>query len=158
MLSQLKHLSFEADGRYATDQELQFVNDYAQSFNLRLQTYQKLQTIESALVQQVYDKLKSHKALPLYFAGDDVSHKWKQDTIRVLRYSAIAMLMNDPETLQERFLLWFQTIMRSFGVQQNCDITYGIMQEIVKEHLTPTQANLFCPILEINRRYLGNKS
>jgi hypothetical protein len=157
MLSQLKLLSFEADGRYATDEELQFVNDYAQSFNLRLQTYQRLRAIESVLVQQVYDKLKSHHALPLYFAGDDVSHKWKQDTIRVLRYSAVAMLMDDPETLQERFLLWFQTIMRSFGVQQNCNITYGIVQEVVKEHLSPSQASLLCPILEINRRYLSQE-
>jgi hypothetical protein len=157
MLSQLEQLSFAVDGRYATDFELQFIDDYAQSFNLRLQTYQKLRAIESTVVQQAYDKLKSQHASVFQFAGNDLSQKWKQDTIRVLRYSAVAMLMNDTETLQERFLLWFQTIMRSFGVQRNCRLTYEVMQEVVKEHLTPSQANLFCPILELNRHSLGKE-
>lgn len=158
MLSQLKHLSSETDSGYAMDHELQFMKDYVESFSLRLQTYQKLQAVESILVQQVYDKLKQHQGLPLHLAGEDLSHKWKQDTIRVLRYSAVAMLMDDPATLRERFLLWFQTIMRSFGAQQNCNITYGIVLEVVKDHLTTSQANLFCPILEINRQYLSGES
>ncbi|MBD2460983.1 phycobilisome protein [Oscillatoria sp. FACHB-1407] len=155
MLSQANRLSSQIDGRYADDIELQFISEYIQSFRLRLQTYEKLQAAEAEIVQQVYDKMQVLN--PGLFApgNTDLSSKWKRDTIRTLRYSATAMLVNDPETLQERFLSWFQTIMRSFGAQQSCNTTYEIMQEVVKQHLTTAQANLFCPILALNQRYLG---
>lgn len=155
MLSQFSHLSLQADGRYADDAELQFISDYTQSFHLRLQTYEKLQASESQIVQQVYDKIRVLNPHLFRLGNDDLSNKWKRDTIRTLRYSAAAMLVNDPATLEERFLSWFQTIMRSFGAQRSCDLTYQVMQEVVKQHLTVTQANLFCPILALNQRYLG---
>lgn len=157
MLSQLQKLSVETDGRFATDEELLFVHQYARSFGLRLQTYQKLQAAEAIIVQQVYTRLQALD--PTLFQGqpDDLSAKWKRDTIRVLRYSAIAMLLNDPTTLQERLLFWFQSIMKAFGAQRSCHLTYTAMQEVVKQYLSPVQASLFCPILEINRKLLGTK-
>ena len=155
MLSQLEKLSLNTDGRYASDEELQFVSDYMQSFSLRAQTYQKLQSVEAAIVQQVEEKMRSRDPNLFRSGNEDVSAKWKRDTLRVLRYSAVAMLMNDPETLCERFLFWFQTIMKAFSAQKSCNATYEVMQEVVKQHLTPVQASLFCPILEINRRTLS---
>jgi hypothetical protein len=85
----------------------------------------------------------------------DLTTKWKRDTIRVLRYSAIALLLDDPDTLRERFLFWFRTIMKAFGAERSCNLTYSVMQEVVRQILTPPQANLFCPILETNRQILG---
>lgn len=155
MLSQLKNLSLETDGRYATDAELQFLIDYARSYRLRLETYQKLKEIEAEVVQQVYTKMRSMEPGLLRSGNEDVSAKWKGDTLRVLRYSAIAMLMNDPDTLQERFLYWFQSIMRAFGAQRSCGVTYELMQSVIKKHLSASQADLFCPVLELNRRLLG---
>ncbi|MBC7968791.1 MAG: phycobilisome protein [Verrucomicrobia bacterium] len=155
MLSQLEKLSLNTDGRYASDEELQFVGDYVQLFGLRLQTYQTLQLVEAAIVQQVETKMRLLDPNLFRSGNEDVSAKWKRDTLRVLRYSAVAMLMNDPETLRERFLFWLQTIMKAFGAQKSCNATYEVMQEVVKQHLTPVQAGLFCPILEINRQTLG---
>lgn len=155
MLSQANKLSLQVDGRYATDEELQFFNQYTQSYGLRLQTYQKLQASEASIVNQVYTKMKAIDPMLFHSGNEDISQKWKRDTMRVLRYSAAAMLLNDPETMQERFLLWFQTIMRAFSAQRSCEVTYQVMQEVVKQHLTATQAALFCPILELNRRALG---
>ena len=155
MLSQLEKLSLDTDGRYASDEELEFIGDYVQSFELRVQTYQKLQVAEAAIVQQVEAKMRSRDSNLFRSGNDDISAKWKRDTVRVLRYSAVAMLMNDPETLCERFLFWFQTIMKAFNAQKSCNVTYEAMQEVVKQHLTPVQANVFCPILELNRQVLG---
>lgn len=158
MLSQLERLSCEVDGRYASDAELQFLTDYVQSFNLRVQTYQKLQEIEVALVQQAYTKMRSQDPNLFKNGTEDISGKWKRDTLRVLRYVAIAVLMNDPETLRERFLLWFQTIMRAFSAEKGCNATYTVLQEIVKQNLPAPQASLVCPILELTRRSLGTVS
>lgn len=153
MLSQLKKLSDDTDGRYATDDELQFLDGYAHSFYVRVQTYQRLQIAEAMIVQQVLSKVR--KLDPASFQRDHAEMKWKRDTIRVLRYSAIALLLDDPNTLRERLLYWFRIIMKAFGTEKNCAITYQVMQEVVQQYLTPTQANLFCPILALNRQILG---
>ncbi|MBD2089557.1 phycobilisome protein [Microcoleus sp. FACHB-1515] len=155
MLSQLQHLSQEIDGRYATDTELQFLTEIAQTFHLRAQTYQKLQAAEATIIQQLQTKMQALDPTLFRSGSEDITAKWKRDTIRVLRYSAIAMLLNDPDTLRDRLLFWMQTVMKAFGAQRSCNVTYELMQDIVKQHLTPPQAKLFCPILELNRRSLG---
>ncbi|HEY9627776.1 MAG TPA: hypothetical protein V6C84_10780 [Coleofasciculaceae cyanobacterium] len=158
MLSQLKRLSLEVDGRYASDAELQFMTDYVKSFNLRLQTYQKLQEIESSLLQQAYAKMRSLDPTLFVHGKEEYSHKWKADTTRTLRYVAVAVLINDPDTLRERLLLWFQTILHAFGMEQTANVTYQVLQEVIKQDLTPPQASLVCPILELVRRSLGPTS
>jgi hypothetical protein len=155
MLSQVEKLARQADCRYATDEELQFLLDYVGSYPLRLQTYEKLRSLESTLVQQTYTRISATQSWVFNTGGEDMTAKWKMDTVRVLRYSALALLLNDNETHQERFLLWFQTIMKAFNAQRNCEATYEAMQQVVREHLTSTEASLFCPILENNRRILG---
>ena len=155
MLSQIQRLTLETEGRYATDEELGFLADYTRSFNLRVQTYQKIQECEAAIVQQVQTKMRATDPTLFRSGNEDITAKWKRDTLRVLRYAAAAMLIDDPETLREQFLFWFQTIMRAFSAQRSCNVTYTVMQEVVKQHLIPQQANLFLPILEVTRRMLG---
>lgn len=155
MISQLQRLSYETDGRYATDAELAFFDEIVYSFSLRVETYQQLQALERQIVEQVYQKLRSRS--PSLFFGEtvEISAKWKRDTIRVLRYSAIAMLLNDPDSLQERFLFWMRTIMRAFDAEYTCNVTYRVMQDVVQQTLPFSQARLLCPILELNRQILG---
>jgi hypothetical protein len=73
----------------------------------------------------------------------------------VLRYTAVAVLLNDPDNLNERLLLWFRSIMRAFGTQPSCDMTYRILQKLISQHLPPEQAEIVIPILELNRQVLG---
>ncbi|NJN85821.1 MAG: phycobilisome protein [Leptolyngbyaceae cyanobacterium SL_7_1] len=155
MLSQLERLSFQVDGRYASDAELQFLVDYVQSFRLRVETYQRLRDLELTLVKETHTKMQAIDPTLFQIGNQDLVTKWKRDTISTLRYSAVAVLINDSETLQERFLDWFQTMIRAFGAQRSCDVTYQVMQTVVKQHFSSAQADLICPILELNRRSLG---
>lgn len=156
MLSRLERLAIDVDGRYANDNELQFIMEYAQSYDLRMRTYVKVHSLEATIVQTVYQKMRTIDPSLFMSGKDDVSAKWKRDTLRVLRYSAVAMLLDDPEGLQERLLFWMQTIMRAFGAQRSCNVTYEVMQDVVRQYLTPVEATLFCPILELNRASLGD--
>ncbi len=155
MLSQIHRLSQDTDGRFATDEELDFLLEYARSFELRVQAYQKLQASEALILQEVQAKMKSIDPTLFRSHSEDVTNKWKRDTLRTLRCCAVALLIDDPESLRERFLFWFQTVMRAFGAQKSCGVTYSVMQEVVRQHLTPSEAKLIIPILEINRRMLG---
>ncbi len=155
MLTQVDRLVKEIDGRYATDAELAFMASYARSFRQRVQTYLTLQKLESVIVQEVLQRLQKREPALLKQGDKDLTAKWQLDTLRVLRYSATAMLLNDGDWLREQLLFWFQTIMRAFRAERSCAVTYEVMQAVVQEQLTPAQAQLFCPILELNRSLLG---
>lgn len=155
MLSQFKALSNKVDGRYATDAELQFIEDYLSSFSLRKHIYLKLQSLEATIVNEVQERIRASEPKLMERGGQNLANKWKQDTIRVLRYSAIAVLLDDAELHQERFLFWFQTVMRAFGTQQSCDMTYTIMQDVIQKHLKPLEFQIVQPIIELNRAALG---
>ncbi|MEA5463122.1 phycobilisome protein [Leptothoe sp. PORK10 BA2] len=155
MLSQLQTLVREVDGRYATDTELLFLQNYLQTARLRFSAYQKIQKAEKEIIQQVKQKLKATHPQFLQRGKVDFSAKWQRDTIRGLRFCAHALLVADEEGLKEHFLLWFQSVMRSFKAQPSCDMTYKIIQDIVRQYLTPQEAELFCPILAQARLLLG---
>ncbi len=156
MLSQMQRLSFNVEGRYATDEELRFIPEYLKTYELRLQTYQKLQEIEGIVIQQVLDKVLAQAPNTIRTDTIDVSANCKRDVTMIWRYSVAALLMDDPDTLRERCLLWFQTIVRAINRQKVCYATYTAMQDVVKQYLTPQQSSLFLPILDLNRRLLGN--
>ncbi|MGD1853470.1 MAG: phycobilisome protein [Leptolyngbyaceae cyanobacterium] len=155
MLSQLQTLVREVDGRYATDAELLFLQTYLQTARLRFSAYQKIQKAEKKIVQQVKQKLVVSDPQLFRRGKVDLSAKWQRDTIRGLRFCAHALLVADEDGLEENFLLWFQAVMRSFKAQSSCNMTYKVMQDVVRQYLSPQEAELFCPILSQARLLLG---
>jgi len=131
------------------------LTEYVQSFQERLHAYESLQAAEGAIVKETMMAIATRHPEVFGQGGEALKGKWKNDTTRVLRYTAVAMLMNDPETVRERFLLWFQTIMRAFGTQKSCDITYNVLQDVVAKNLDADAAALFQPYMEMNRQVLG---
>jgi hypothetical protein len=158
MLKAFQTLAVQADGRYATDAELQFAVDYANSYKMRLALYQKLQNLEGEMVEATHQKLMTSAPGMFKVADKDLTGKWKRDTMRVLKYSALALLLDDAEIHGERFLYWFQTIMRAFGAQRSCEATYTAMQTVAQQKLSGFEAAMFTPILELNRVSLGSAS
>lgn len=155
MLQQLEQLCKNADGRYATDAELIFFQDYLKTARLRFSLYQKIQKLEAQLVRQVLAQLKMTNPALLKIGDSDLSTKWQRDTVRTLRYAAAALLSDDPDIFRDRMLIWLQTIMKSFRAEHSCEETYKIMQALVQQALTPEEAKLFCPLLEMSRAVLG---
>ena len=155
MLSQLARLSMEADGRYASAEELQFLKEYFQSLNHRMSAYKKIQASEKEIIRKVEEQMQSLDPSLFRRGSTDVTAKWRVDAVRVLRHSAAALLINDTERLRDRLLLWFQTILGAFQAKNSSGITYDVMKKVLKQYLTAEEANLFFPILEINRTILG---
>ncbi|NJN21095.1 MAG: phycobilisome protein [Leptolyngbya sp. RL_3_1] len=155
MLSQLDHLSVAVDGRYATDAELMFFQSYLRTARLRFGLYQKLQQLEPKIVQDVLAQLQAQDPTLLRVGDQDLTAKWQRDTVRTLRYAATASLIDDTELYKERMLLWFQTIMRSFRAGHSCNVTYQVMQEVVRKYFSAEEAAIICPLLEMSRAVLG---
>lgn len=157
MLSKLQQLGMNADDRYASDDELQFMDTYVKSFDSRVDAYQRIKLVEKEIVEKVLAKLQTSYPTLLLPKGEDMKDKWKRDTFRVLRYSAMTVLLDDPEFLRQQFLYWFKTIMSAFGAQEACNVTYSVMQDVVRDVLPKDISDLLCPILEMNRDLLGSQ-
>ena len=155
MLSQFETLERITAEHYATDEELQFLLTYTESFNLRKATYQVLQSLETQIVQETYYKLAQAHPEVFQVKGQELSTKWKVDTTRVLRYIAAAVLLDDGESLRNRFLLWFQTLMKAFGVRRNCYLTYEVLKAVLQNNLMANQYRLIEPFLEMTQAVLG---
>jgi Phycobilisome protein len=155
MLSQMQRLSLEAEGRYATDEELKFIPEYLKTYELRLQTYQKLQEIEAMVIKQSYDKVQAKDPAIFRNGNVDLSAKCQRDALITWRYAVTTLLIDDQETLRERYLLWYQTMTRACSGKGKSSVVYGMMQEVLKQHLTPPQSALINPILELIRRMLS---
>lgn len=61
----------------------------------------------------------------------------------------------DKETHRQRFLLWFQTIMKAFGTQESCQVTYEIMAAVLERLLPPQEYALIEPFLKVTQETLG---
>jgi hypothetical protein len=151
MLTQFSRLRAAADGRYATPEELQFLKDYFKSFNLRLSAYQKIRAGEAEIIRQVQAKIQSIDPTLFHSGSQDVTNKWKLDTVRVLRHTAAALLFNDSDRFKEQFITWFQTILKAMNVERSAELTYQVMLEVILQYLSAEEAALFIPIWELNR-------
>lgn len=155
MLTQLTCLSIEADGRYATAEELQFIKGYFESLDQRVSAYEKIRTAAEEIISQVEAKMRNLDSKIFIGASGDFSERWKRDISQQLRYIAASLLLNEHEYLREGFLVWFKTIVSSYKFDRTCQTTFKVMPEVVKQYLTSEEAALFCQILAIHQIILS---
>jgi len=138
MLKELGRLCLEADGRYATESELQFVKDYLESVEDRVNAYEKIRNSEEQIIGRV--ETEKRKVMPEFFEMDDYYQAICKKNMRaMLRFSAAAMLVNDLDHLRE-VLLWYYTIVRAFDYEKDCDTTFRIFQDVMNIYLTVDEA------------------
>jgi hypothetical protein len=149
MLKQLAQVSVEADGRYATAQELQFLKDYLQSVDQRISTYESVRDAAEKVVHQVEMQKRAINPNLFQMGTKDVTDICRRDLTNVLRITTAAMLMDDLDRLRDALLLWYRTIVRAFGYQDYAEVTYQVLQDTVKSHLAPEEADLMLPALRL---------
>lgn len=155
MLTRVQKLLNQTDGRYASDQELYFFQSYLSTAPLRFKIYQKIQKSETIIISDLLKELNTYHPAILIINNQDLTAKWQRDTVRVLRYAAAALLLDDPEAFKDKMLMWFQTIMKAFGAQRSCEVTYTTLQQVLKQHLAPEEVQLILPLIELSKTTLG---
>ena len=154
MLKQITKLTIEADGRYASDEELEFVQDYLDSVDLRINTYEKIRDKS----EEVLDKTKASmeaKNPNIFVRGKkDLGAIWHRDVTIVLRCSVAAMLVNDLDWLRDSLLLWHRTIVTANKTNHISDATYSLMPEVMQEFLGNDEIELILPVLQLNQSIL----
>lgn len=149
MLKQLARLTIEADGRYASDDELQFLDDYLESVDLRIQTYEKIRENEEKILHRVEAEKRPMKEDWFHFNGKDITQICRRDMGMMLRGAADAMLLNDLDRLRDSLLIWDQTIVRAFGYTPYANLNFKLLQNVVKIFLEPEEADTIMPSLQL---------
>ncbi|MEB3122536.1 MAG: allophycocyanin [Snowella sp.] len=156
MFKQLTRLSIDADGRYATDDELKFLDDYLATVETRVSAYETIRENEEQIIYR-WEAAKRGIKQDVFHMGDrDVSEICRRDMTNVFRCSATAILFNDLDRLREGLLIWYQTIVRAFKYDKYTNITYSVIQETIKEFLKPEEVELMLPALKLNHTILSN--
>jgi hypothetical protein len=155
MLKQLARLTNEADGRFASDEELTFLDDYLDSVSLRIQAYENVRDSEEAILDRVEAEKRAMKEDWFHMNGRDITDICHRDMTMMLRSAADAMLLSDLDRLRDGLLLWDQTIVRAFGYSAYANLNYKLLQNAVKAFLPPEEAALILPAIQLEHTILS---
>lgn len=155
MLTQLKRLSLEAEGRYASDQELKFADDFLSSVDLRISTYRKLRDACDKIVDETQAKMLSMDSKVFTTSRGDVTQICRRDISIILKCTAAALLFNDSVSLKEGLLLWHLTIAKAYKVNQVGKMAFKVMPEVLEKYLSPEELRLVSPILSLDSAVLS---
>jgi Phycobilisome protein len=155
MLTQLSRLALEADGRYATAEELQFLKDYLQTADQRVQTYKTVRDNEAFLLEELHSQVKTSDGSSLFKGTQDVSNFFKRDQKHVLRVASAAMLFNDLDFLREGLLLWHRTVVKAFGVERPAQVACQVWPNVMGKYLPTDEYKFMSPVVGLIRAILG---
>ncbi|MGK7881705.1 MAG: allophycocyanin [Crocosphaera sp.] len=157
MLTQFSSLSLDTDGRYATDSELQFINDYLESVDMRIQTYEKIKAHEEEIVHEVDARMQELNKNDCLFKMDENSRRvCLRDCKQVIKHTSAAMLVNDLDRLRDGLLIWLQTIVKTVGYKRFARNHYPMIQEVMQQYLTPEEAKYILPAFQLDCTILGD--
>ncbi|MGL5035336.1 MAG: allophycocyanin [Microcystaceae cyanobacterium] len=156
MFKQLTRLTIDTDGRYATDGELQFLQDYLASAEERITMYEKVREHEEQIIHRWEAAKRAEKEDSFHMGERDVTEICRRDMTNVFRCSATSVLFNDLDRLREGLLIWYQTIVRAYNYTQYAKVSYLIIQETIKEFLNEAETALLMPALKLDHTILSN--
>ena len=143
MIPKIQELINQAQDRYLASDELGLMESYVSSLPDRLKLYKIIRDREIDILQSVADQVTSE--LPNVTVEDlELGIK---NLVLVLRYSSMAMLLNDESFLKERLLSWLEGIMSMRDLRRLNDTLYKLLNQTLKQQFSPTQLALIQPLI-----------
>ena len=156
MLKKLTRLSVKVEGRYATEDELQFVNDYLSSVDSRMSFYEKIRDAEPEIVDTTISKMRAKDENIFSKDSMNIDAICIRDMKIILKAMTTAILIDDLERLKDGLLLWHLTIMRAMNVRNISNLVYQTMLAIVKDYLSSEEEKFVAPALQVSQTLITN--
>lgn len=144
MHADLKALLYEAEDHYLSKGEIGEFQNHISSLTQRLETYELLRDRELDIFQPIADSLE--QAFP--HEQEVVLKRALKHWLLILRYSAMAMLMNNPNFLERRLLEWLTELARAHQTQPIDRQLHKLLSERLRSILSEEQMKLMHPFLE----------
>jgi hypothetical protein len=140
------------DHVYLTDTDLFNLERFANSFSIRVKTYNFLRdrtdeiTIQTLkLLSQQYPELVQKQL-----------QRCKYDMSNMIRYTSLSILRDDELFFRETLMDWLANIINSYQVAKECSTAYRLFQTVIEQLLPPECAALVKPYSEMAIATLDN--
>lgn len=143
MHPKIKHFLYEAEDHYLQTEEITSFKHHVSSLAERVETYEILRDNEIVIFQPIAEQLLA--TFPQH--KQETLERALKNWLAVLRYSSMAMLLNNPEFLQYRLLEWLTEIAQVHQMQAIDTTLYQLLQTRLSELLSSEQIALLQPFL-----------
>jgi hypothetical protein len=143
MNSELKTLVYQAESRYLTPKELGLFAESVNSMPKRLDLYKLLRDQEIKIIQAVADQIE----IQMPKADPKILELGIKNLILVMRYSAMAILTDNPALLKTRLLDWLEQVTSVYDMRSVNRALYRLLNQTLKQELTPEQLALLQPLI-----------
>jgi len=154
MNAEIKGIIEQAHDRYLKAEDLGAFQTYISSLPDRLTLYRLLRDREISILQLVANQLEA--AMP------KVETKQLETAIKhlslVLRYSAMAMLMQDQQLVNQRLLNWLGQVVVLQEIQSLNQELFSFLSKNLGKELSRPQLELISPFLVQARSIMTNSS
>ncbi|HEY9736516.1 MAG TPA: hypothetical protein V6D06_09540 [Trichocoleus sp.] len=143
MNPKLDALFNEPEKRYLNAEELSVLSQYVSSIPERMKVYRLLRDQEVALMQPVADALQQQ----LPEMAEAALERSVRNGLLILRYAAMAMLMDDEQFVDHRLQGWLPEIAKAYNTQAVDQKLFEILSQRLAQTLPPQQMSLLKPCL-----------
>ncbi len=150
MQKDFERLFHRAEDHYLIPSEMIALKKHVGLLGKRLETYRYLRDNEVAIFQTVADHLEAD-------FPDEPTQRLEQclcHWISTLRYSAMAMLLSNPEYLQYRLLEWLTEVVGAHELTAIETRLSALLTDHLQNNLSAESFNLLKPFLEQSQKIL----
>ena len=144
MYSDIEQFLYEAEDHYLQPQEMSEFKASLDSLAQRLEIYELLRDREILIFQAVAERLQN--SLPQ--ESDERLEKALKHWLTVMRYCAMAVLLNKPEFLQRRLLEWLTDMVQAHHMEAVETQLCQFLQTRLAEELSPEQLTIVQPFID----------
>ena len=154
MQSDIKDILYQAEADYLNSQDVLLFKSHALSLAKRLEVYKLLRDREVAIFQPIADEISSKFSQE----SPQLIEKALKHWISIMRYCAMAMLLNNPEYLQRSILEWLTEMVRAHQMQSMESTIYDLLFSHLKKIMPSDRFALIEPFLEQTQTILSVKT
>jgi hypothetical protein len=143
MTFKLDALFESPDKQYLDSNELTVLSQYVSSIPERMTVYRTLRDQEVTLMQAVADALQQQSNQPEALVERSI-----RNGLMVMRYVAMAMLLDDQAFVEERLRGWLPEIIKAYETQALDQQLFQLLAQQLAKLFTPAQLHLLKPSLE----------
>lgn len=145
MHPQIAAIFEEAESRYLKAEELKTLSHYVDSLPERLEAYRQLQEKELDVMQVVADRLQDG------FPQEDTQmlERSIKNALLMLRYCALAMLLDNEFFVKERLLSWLRSTQQTYNTQTIDATLHKLLNLQLSQALSSQQMSLLKPLLNL---------
>jgi hypothetical protein len=121
----------DADGDYLGTQGLNILENYFQTYTVRLEAYTQLREQNEQFVQQA---LKSFERTHPEIVQQHTK-RCLYDMTEVVRYIAVSILRDDEVFFKEQLMSWLDTVLLAHKKHTQCIVAYRHLRDVIKAKL-----------------------